>query len=116
MPNRVDIYEKVTTENDTGQYVATWQAAYESVKCSVTPAGSAASIRVSPTAEEADYITMMLPYDTDISYTSRLYNISNLYGDVVYPGVYQVIQIDRQMSSTTGRVEYLQLKLKSVIE
>lgn len=116
MPHKVDLYEKSIEENDTGQSFATWYLSEEEIRCFVTPSGSAASIRVSPTAEEADYLTVMLPYDTNVSYTTRFDNFSNLYGETIYPGIFQVIQIDRHVSAITGRVEYLQLKLKSVIE
>lgn len=113
----VDIYEKITTENDTGQLFSTWTVVEQDKPCFYTPSGAATSIRVSPTAEEAEYYTILLPHDSDINYTSRLYNVKDrLTGEVIDAGPLQVWQINKHVSTFSGRVQFLSIKSKTVIE
>jgi hypothetical protein len=117
MSHRVDIYEKDTVENDTGQLMADWILSISEQRCFFTPAGAAASIRISPTMEEADYLTMIFPHDCPISYGTRLYNLKSGTGDeVYYEGPLQVVQIDKHVSPVTQKVQFLQVKVKTVIE
>lgn len=115
MPHRVTILKRSTANNDMGQRKATWAVDVENVPCFSTPSGASASIRTQPTVEQSDYLTIYLPHDTDIQYTSRLRNIQTVSGDVIYSNDYQVIQIDKQISFT-GKVQYLQITAKSVVE
>lgn len=114
-PHKVDIQSKTTTENDMGQQFASWATTYEDVKCSWTPAGSSTSIRNTPTAEEADFFTILFAHDADISYQSRLVDVRDKSGDTIYAGPLQVVQIDKHLSFS-GTVQYIQVKAKSVIE
>ena len=112
----IDIYSKTTTENDVGQFFASWTVNQTGQICYFTPSGSAASIRVTPTIEEADYYTIILPHDADIDYGSRIYNVrARGSQELLYDGPFQIWQIDKHVSYS-GKVQFLQVKVKTVIE
>jgi hypothetical protein len=118
MQHRCDIESKQYVVNDTGQRKAEWVAVKLDERCGATPAGSKVTQRVTPTSENMEWLTVMFPYDSPISYESRIPNIRSQYGgaeEIAFDGPFQVHQIDRTVSFT-GRVQYLLVTLKSVIE
>lgn len=120
-PHTCDIQNKITYTNSTGQRMADWATSQEDVPCSLVPAGTRSSLRVTPTTEERDWITMTFPHDCVLSYNSRVINIRHKFQktgkvEYLYPGTtFEVAQIDRPVGYT-GRVLYLNVHLKSVIE
>lgn len=114
--HRVDIYDKVTNVNDMGQKSASWVISDQSVPCLYVRAGSSTGIRIAPTTDEADYYLIYLNHDVNIDYNTRLRNITTkIGGEVINEGWIQIVQIDKEISFT-GKVQYLQVKVKSVIE
>ena len=113
--HKADIYTKTSLRNEMGQMKATWNISYQNVPCLYTPAGSSTGIRISPTSDEADYFSIYFNPDVDITYGSRIRNISTKNrGEIIDPNWYQIIQINREISFS-GKVQYIQLKVKSVI-
>lgn len=114
--HKVDIYEKVTTVNDMNQEKASWNLIYPSVPCLYVRAGSSTGIRIAPTTDESDYYFVYLDHDAPINYGSRLKNVTTrVHDEVVNEEWMQVIQIDKEIAFS-GKVQYLQTKVKSVIE
>lgn len=114
--HRVDIYDKVTVTNDMGQKSASWVLSDQSVPCLYVRAGSSTGIRIAPTTDEADYYLVYFDHNVNIDYNSRLRDIrTKIGGEVLSNDWIQVVQIDKEISFT-GKVQYLQLKVKSVIE
>ena len=111
-----DIYDKTIAEQPSGQKKATWVSSYQDVKCMATPTGASAKNRVGPTAEQRDFLTVFFDHNVSISSGSRVYNIRTSVGnDVVYAGPYEVDTITKHVTFS-GKVDYIVVILKSVIE
>jgi hypothetical protein len=112
--HRADILSKSSVTNDTGQKRASWSMAHEGAPCFATPAGMRATVRVTPTAEQSDWVTLFLPTEIDINYGSRVQNIR--YKDEnLYNRIFEIHQID-PAPSFSGKKMYQIVTLKSVIE
>lgn len=109
-----DILSKSFQTNDAGQRLPTWSVLQSNAPCFATPAGMRATIRVTPTAEQSDWITLFVPISVDINYDCRIKNIKykNIF---MYEGLFDIHQID-PIPSFTGKPMYYTLTLKSVIE
>lgn len=115
-PHKIDIYNRVSIRNDMGQEQASWNLQTEYQKCSYVPSASSTAIRMSPTIEEADYFTIYFPHNTDISYTTRLKNLRVGVGNEMIDSRWlQIMQIDRHVGFS-GRVQHIQVRVKTVIE
>lgn len=112
--HKADILSKTFSTNDTGQRFPVWSMTHENAECFATAAGMRATIRITPTTEQADWITLFLPYDTAIAYGSRIKDISYK-SEIIHAGTYEVQQID-PAPSFSGRPMYNVLTIKSVIE
>jgi hypothetical protein len=114
--NKADIYSELYLTNDMGQKVAYWNLAHQGIKCYYSPGRSSTNIRISPAQTEANFIQLYFNYDAPIDYGLRIKNITTIFGDeVIESDWFQVIQIDKEMSYT-GKVQYLGVRAKSVIE
>lgn len=114
--HKVDIFQKSQTTNYTGQKKPVWTLLKE-VPCGYTPAGSAATIRTYPTMEEGDIMTLYFDYDAPITYQSRLQNLrTKVRGEMIHVGPLEIKQINKHVSQLTGRVLYLEVRAKTVIE
>jgi hypothetical protein len=114
--HKADIYKKTSLKNDMGQMEASWNLSYQDVPCLYTPAGSSTGIRISPTSDETDYYLVYFNHNVDINYSSRIRNISTkVGGEIIDSGWYQVVQINNEISFS-GKIQYIELKVKSVIE
>lgn len=109
-----DILSKNFQTNDAGQRLPIWSVVTKDAPCFATPAGMRATIRVTPTAEQSDWITLFLPVSTEITYDHRVQDIKykNIY---MYKNFFDVHQID-PAPSFTGKPMYYIVTLKSVIE
>lgn len=114
--HKADIYDKVTIDNDMGQKKAIWNPSFENVPCLNVKTGPSTSIRFSPTIDEADYYTIYFNHNVQIDYGSRITNIKTRNGDeLISDKWFQVIEIDKEISFS-GKIQYLEIKIKSVIE
>ena len=114
--HKVDIYHKVTVTNDMGQEKALWSIAHQDVPCYYVRAGSSTGIRIAPTTEESDYYLVYFNHDAPIDYGTRLKDVrTRVEGELVNSEWIQIVQIDKEFSFS-GKVQYLQVKVKSVIE
>ena len=113
--HRVDIYSKTSEENDTGQLKATWTIYQQRVPVSYTPSFSSTSIRNTPTTEESDWYTLIFPHDAAISYGHRLKNLVTMDGEFIEKEYMQVMEIKKHISYT-GKIQFIEVRTKSVIE
>ena len=114
--HKTDIYEYVALENDMGQRKALWNISYQDVPCLCIKTGSSTNIRITPTVEEADYLMVYFNHDAPINYNTRIKNVRTRIGDEpIYEEWLQVVEISRQIAFS-GKVQYLEVKVKSVIE
>jgi hypothetical protein len=99
-----------------GQDNASWNLQTENQYCSYVPSASSTAIRTSPTIEQADYFTIFFPHNADISYTTRLKNLRvAVGGEVIDSRWIQIMQIDKHVGFS-GRVQHIQVRVKTVIE
>ena len=114
--NRVDIYSQTYLTNDMGQKVSKWNLTQEAVKCLFVADRTTTSIRITPNQIEANYFLFYFNYDAPIDYGLRLKNVTNsTRNESIDNSWLQVIQIDKEMSYS-GKVQYLSVRAKSVIE
>jgi len=114
--NRVDIYSQTYLTNDMGQKVSSWNLTKEAMKCLYVSARSSTGIRITPNQIEANYFLFYFNYDAPIDYGLRLKNVTNsLRSEVIEDSWLQIIQIDKELSYS-GKVQYLSIRAKSVIE
>lgn len=114
--HKADIYEKIAIENDMGQLKPNWNLSVQGISCLCIKSGSATSIRIVPSIEEADYLLMYFEHNAPINYDTRIKNVvTKVGGEDIYTDWLQVIEIDREISFS-GKVQYLEVKVKSVIE
>jgi hypothetical protein len=114
--HKVDIYEKITVTNDMGQHSAIWNLVDQDVEGAYIRSSSSTGIRITPTTDESDYYFLYLNHDIDVNYGTRFKNVRTRVGDEKLSDEWiQVVQIDREIAFS-GKVQYLELKVKSVIE
>lgn len=114
--HKVDVYTKVSTTNDMGQLHATWTLTQQDVRCFYVRARASTDIRIEPSTVETDYYLLYLDHDIDIDYNARFKNIRTYIGDeLINDDWIQIVQIDKEVSFS-GKIQYLQVKVKNVIE
>jgi hypothetical protein len=112
--HKADILQKTFQTNDVGQRLPTWSIWHKDAACFATPAGMRATIRVTPTAEQSEWVTLFLPVALEIDYGCRVQNIR--YKNIsMYQSLFDVHQID-PAPSFSGKPMYYIVTLKSVIE
>jgi len=112
--HRCEILTKSHQTNDTGQRMPTWSVLYSNYKCFATPSSMRASIRVSPTIEQGDYLTFYLPPEANVSFSTRIQNI-RYRNNVIYDGPYEIQDI-KPMTGFSGAVQHQEILLKRVVE
>lgn len=116
MQHKIDIYSKSTVANDMGQHKATWTLKKTGQRIGYTPATRSTAIRIAPSIEQADFYTFYFPHNVGLNYNCRLKNLrSFIKNEVVDPGWFEIIQIS-QAISFSGRIMYLQVTAKNVVE
>jgi hypothetical protein len=114
--HKVDLYTKVSSTNDMGQLHASWNLFEQDIECFYVRARASTDIRIEPSTVETDYYLIYFNHDAPIDYNTRFKNIRTYVGNEVISNDWiQIIQIDKEISFT-GRVQYLQVKVKNVIE
>lgn len=110
--HKVDILTKQTSSTSSGQRLASWVKTGET-DCSFAP--NRTNIRVAPTTEEKDIDMIFFPHNADITYETRLENLRDRRGNLIYDGQLQVVSIKKPVGYQ-GRVNHLQVRVESVIE
>lgn len=114
--HKIDIYDKVSTLNDMGQETASWNLAIQGASCLYVRSGSSTGIRISPTTDESDFYLLYLDHNVPVNYGTRFKNVTTRVGnELINDEWIQIIQLDREIAFS-GRIQYLQMKVKSVIE
>ena len=108
-----DIWTKSTTTNAAGQAKASWALGTSGVKCHYIP--RTADVRFTPTYEETETVTIFFPADSGISYATRVYNITDKYGNVIEAGPVEIISVLPQ-PGFEGKIHHIVTKAKRVVE
>ena len=108
-----DIWTKTQTTNAAGQAKASWALGTSAVKCHYIP--RTADVRYTPTYEETETVTIFFPSDSGISYSTRLYNLTDKFGNVIEAGPMEVVAVLKQ-PGFSGKIHHITVKAKRVVE
>lgn len=111
--HKVDIYQKITTEQPSGQRTSIFTPLSVATKCIYFPVFS--GTRMSPSIEQYDTFKLTLPAEAEVDYGSRFYNITDRVGNPVDAGPFEVDSLLRQ-EGFSGKIHHLSLIIKRVIE
>lgn len=109
-----ELLNKTTATNDTGQRMPVWSVVTSSLRCFASPSSMKASLRVTPTIEQGDFLTFYAGPEESINYSSRIRNIKKN-NKIIFAGPYEVQDI-KNMIGFTGGVQYKEITLKLVVE
>jgi hypothetical protein len=110
----VDVYQKISSTNDAGQKTVTF------TKLATIPASYQSGVserRIEPYIENIEEYKFYVPYqDTNvISYSNRISNVKDRYGNVIETGPLEIISIRKQMGFG-GRLHHLIVGARRVVE
>jgi hypothetical protein len=112
-PHKVDLYEKTTTTQASGQKLASWTLSQERTPCQYAP--DRTYIRVNPTAEETEKVIFFLPASATIDYGYRLQNVVDRKNNVIFPGPFEIVTI-LSFPGYGGKLHHYLVKAELVIE
>lgn len=114
LPHKIDVYIKTSTTNAAGQRTMTYsksgtiQAQYQAVS---------SDKRTFPYVENIDEVEFYISYK-DLqyaSYSNRIQNIVDRYGNVIEAGPVEIINIHKQ-TGLNGKVRHVLLTCRKVVE
>jgi hypothetical protein len=110
----VDVYQKISSTNDAGQKTVTF------TKLATIPASYQSGVserRIEPYIENIEEYKFYVSYqDTNvISYSNRISNVKDRYGNVIETGPLEIISIRKQMGFG-GRLHHLIVGARRVVE
>ena len=111
--HKADIYAQTRIVSNSGQKKATWQIETSSQKCDFLPKYS--NIRIRPTQEDMDTITMYFPSEAILTTDKRVYNIVDRFNQTIDNGPFEIVGIDRE-TGFTGALHHYVCRLKRVVE
>lgn len=116
-PHTCNVLAGTITRNDAGQKVTEWLNTGVDVRCSIAPVRS--DNRVVPTIEDQDMLSVLFPKvifdDLDFTYASRISDMKDRKGNVLYAGDYTVKLIQKILSSN-GYCTEVRVVVEGVIE
>ena len=113
-PHNLDIYKKTVVKNAVGQKKPTWTFS-KNIKCSFTPKSDSRSFRrASITQENSEDFNIFMP-SIDLDIDDRLMNIKDRFGNIIYIGPFEIIEIWKQ-PGFSGKVHHLSITIREVIE
>lgn len=110
----VDVYQKISSTNAAGQKTITF------TKLATVPASFQSGVserRIEPYIENIDEYKFYISYqDTNvISYSNRISNVKDRYGNVIETGPLEIVSIRKQMGFG-GRLHHLIVGARRVVE
>lgn len=119
-PHTVDIYEKVTTTNDAGQKIFSFQLdrKIQAIVNSPEDQYSAGTrVRTAPYQDFFPVLQMIVPgmYANTVVLSSRVLNIKDRYGNVLEAGPFEIITIQPKFG-WNGKKHHLVASLRAVVE
>jgi|694.fasta_scaffold81624_6 hypothetical protein len=119
-PHTVDIYEKVTTTNDAGQKIYTFQLDRKIPAIVNSPEdqySAGTKVRTAPYQEFFPVLQMIVPgmYAATVITSSRVLNIKDRYGNVLETGPFEIITVQPKFG-WNGKKHHLLVSLRTVVE
>lgn len=114
LPHKMDVYTKTVTTSVAGQRTVSY-AKNATVKTFFQPISS--ERRVSPYVDNIDEYQFYVSYKdaSQITYDNRIQNIVDRYGNVIYPGPIEIVNIVKQ-PGFNGKIRFIQLIGRVVVE
>ena len=121
-PHTCNVLQGTTARNDAGQKFTSWTNTNIDVPCDVAQSRAdsrRADSRVVPTVEDADMFSIIFAKvifdDLDITYASRLADIKDRRGNLIFEGQFKVNLIQKIMS-VNGYVTEVRVVVKGAVE
>jgi hypothetical protein len=112
--HKIDIYSKITTVNAAGQRYVTFT--YKKTIPVFAQQSSSESLN-QPYIANFEQLDLFVPknYIDDISYSIRLRNLKDRYGNMIDSSFFEIIAIQKKMQFT-GKVHHIVVGTKKVVE
>lgn len=111
--HKADIYDKSTVVTPTGQKKASWSLGDADVKCDYIPRWG--NVKVAPTSEQSDMVTLFFDSDAGIDYGKRIYNIKDKFGNVIDAGPFEIVWVAKE-SGLQGSIHHFWCRATKVSE
>lgn len=113
--HRCDVYSRTTVVNAAGQKASTFAIQQASVPCEFQNGSS--ERRIAPYVDNVDQFQLIIPknYISYFIYPSRIKNIVDRYGTVIYPGDFEIINVDKK-TGFNGKVTHVIVSIQLVVE
>lgn len=113
--HRCDVYSRSITVNSAGQKYPSFTLQKASVPCEFQNGSS--ERRIAPYVDNVDQFQLIVPKDfvSFFVYPSRVKNIRDRYGNVIYPGEFELINIDKK-TGFNGKVNHIIASIQLVVE
>lgn len=114
LPHKMDIYTKTITTSVAGQRTVTYTKS-STIRTFFQPIAS--ERRVSPYVDNIDECQFYVSYKdaSKITYDNRIQNIIDRFGNVVYAGPFEIVNIVKQ-PGFNGKIRFLQVVGRVVVE
>ena len=114
--NRADIYEKTTSVSPAGQSLATWGVVATAVKCAFIPTASDMRNRIIETKYSSDQmLQFFFPANSDIDFDKRIYNIKDMYGNIIESGPVEITSIVK-VPFLDGKIHHIEVAGYKVVD
>lgn len=114
LPHKMDVYNKTITTSVAGQRTVTYSK-LATIRSFFQPISS--ERRVSPYVDNIDECQFYVSYKdaSKITYENRIQNIIDRFGNVLYSGPFEIVNIVKQ-PGFNGKVRFLQIVGRVVVE
>lgn len=109
LPHRADIYTRGTTVAASGQKSAAWTISQTAAKCAYIPAQKRdRNENISQTYGYNENISFMFANSVQADYSSRIYNVTDKYGNVIEAGPIEITSIVK-VPGFSGKIHHYQI-------
>lgn len=110
-----DVYQRVVSVNAAGQKIASFQIIRAGMPCEFQNISS--ERRIAPYIDNVDEFQIIIPHihNQDLSYQSRIENITDRFGNVIESGPFEIVQLARR-TGFNGKVHHIVASVRLVVE
>lgn len=110
-----DVFERVVQVNDAGQKLATFQVKRLDLPCEFQNLSS--ERRIAPYIDNVDEFQIIVPhpFQSDLSYQSRIEDITDRFGNIIESGPFEIVKLARK-TGFNGRVHHVVADIRLVVE
>jgi hypothetical protein len=119
-PHTVEIHQKITTINDAGQKMYTFQLDKVIPAIINSPEdqySAGAKVRTAPYQEFIPVLQMIVPGQeaSTVINTSRVFNMKDRYGNILETGPFEIITVQAKYG-WNGKKNHLMVSMRTVVE